>query len=78
MARRKVELEEARKELHKVLDDCLNLGMSVAVISRYPKGGWGAAWYGDLRGLYGTILKIYRNGFKNERRKARAYKGLTD
>lgn len=80
MPRKKQKLEECRPLLHQAIDGWLDMGMSVAIIARYPHGGYGHAYYGDRRGLYGTIAKIYRNGFENEkkRKKANSHKGLDD
>lgn len=61
--------EIKRQYLHQQLDRFISLGMDVAIIARYPKGGWGYAYSGDRRGLYGTIRKIYKYGFTTGQKK---------
>lgn len=67
----KEEKEKDREDLHKALDQYLDYGMSVAIIARYPKGGWGYVYCGDARGLYGAICKIHKYGLKDAITKAR-------
>lgn len=55
--------EVKRRYLQQQLDRFISLGMDVAIIARYPHGGWGYAYSGDRRGLYGTICKIKKHGF---------------
>lgn len=76
MPRKKQELEESRLQLHHVIDEWLDMGMSVAIIARYPHGGYGHAYYGDRRGLYGTVCQIFKNGFNNEKRKRKKTNSL--
>lgn len=61
--------EVKRRYLQQQLDRFISLGMDVAIIARYPYGGWGYAYIGDRRGLYGTICKIHRYGFNNGQKK---------
>lgn len=61
--------EVKRRYLQQQLDRFISLGMDVAIIARYPYGGWGYAYSGDRRGLYGTICKIHRYGFTNGQKK---------
>lgn len=67
----KTEKEKDRETLHKALDEYLNYDMSVCIIARYPKGGWGYIYNGDARGLYGAICKIHKHGLKHAITKAR-------
>lgn len=61
--------EVKRKYLQQQLDRFLDLGMDVAIIARFPHGGWGYAYSGDRRGLYGTICKIHKHGFTTRQKK---------
>ena len=61
--------EAKRQYLLKQLNRFIEMGMDVAIIARYPHGGWGYAYSGDRRGLYGTICKIHRYGFTNGQKK---------